>query len=174
MERRPSDTENKLLLLRAIDRLGAVTAEQLLVFMVENELMGYIALQLGLAELCESGLVRKQPHALGTLHAITGKGRDALSMFENRVPHSRLASIDECAAAWRKRFRREKTMPADFEKLENGTYAVRLRLLENDENLLDMTIGVPTHEEAQRFSDAWQEAASSIYAHIMRTLGEGE
>ena len=80
MQRHPSETENKLLLLHAIDRLGAATSQQLLSFVVENELMDYISLQLGLAELDESGFLRKQPHALGTLYALTGKGHDALMM----------------------------------------------------------------------------------------------
>ena len=51
MQRHPSETENKLLLLHAIDRLGSATSQQLLTFVVENELMDYISLQLGLAEL---------------------------------------------------------------------------------------------------------------------------
>ena len=64
MQRHPSETENKLLLLHAIDRLGAATSQQLLTFVVENELMDYISLQLGLAELDESGFLRK--HGQGT------------------------------------------------------------------------------------------------------------
>mgnify|MGYP003770843467 CR=1 FL=1 len=174
MQRRPTDIENKLLLLYAIDRLGAVTAQQLLLFMVENDFMGYISLQLGLAELDEAGLLRKQKHALGTLYALTGKGRDALSMFQRRVPHSRLSGIDEIAGDWRLRFRREKQMLADFQKKENGEYLVRLRLLEREEHLLDLKLSVPTHDQAQRFCDAWIEQAAGIYAHIMRALGEDE
>lgn len=172
MERRPSETENKLLLLHAMDRLGAVTAEQLLVFMVENQQMDYVSLQLGLAELNEAGLVRKRSHPLGALYALTGKGRDSLSLFEKRVPHSRLQTVNEQAAQWRQRFRREKQMLAGFDKLASGDYAVRLRLLENDEDLLDMTLSVPTHEHAQRFCDEWIAQASSIYAYIMHALGE--
>lgn len=172
MQRKPSDTENKLLLLHDIDRLGAVTAEQLLVFVVENNQMDYISLHLCLAELDDAGLLRKQLHALGTLYALTGKGHDALELFRRRVPHSRLASVDEAAAQWRQRFRREKQMIADFEKKTDGEYVVRLKLLERDAELLHMEINVPTHAHAQRFCDAWIQQAPDIYASIMHTLGQ--
>lgn len=174
MQRKPSDTENKLLLLHAIDRLGPVTAEQLLVFMVENEQMGYVSLQLGLAELTDGALIRKKNHPLGALYALTGKGHDALAMFRERIPYSRLSLVDEKASAWRQRFRREKQMLADFRKMDNGEYRVELCLLENEENLLDIAISVPTHAHAQRFCDTWIAKATSVYAHIMHTLGENE
>lgn len=172
MQRTPSDTENKLLLLHAIERLGAVTAEQLLVFMVDNEQMDYITLQLGLAELDDAGLLRKQKHPLGTLYALTGKGHDALALFRARVPHSRLSTVDERAAIFRRRFRDEKQILANFAKCEDGDYTVTLRLLENERDLLHMDISVPSHEHAQRFCDAWMAQASTIYAHIMHTLGD--
>lgn len=172
MQRKPSDTENKLLLLHAIDRLGAVTAEQLLVFVVEQNLMDYIALQLCLAQLDEAGLLKKQAHPLGALYALTGKGRDSLLMFQARVPHSRLDRINQAADDWRHRFRREKQMPATFQKKPDGSYHVCLRLLEDDEELLSLNISVPTHANAQQFSDAWQVQATALYAQIMQSLGE--
>ena len=172
MQRKPSDTENKLLLLHDIDRLGAVTAEQLLVFAVENDQMDYISLQLCLAELDDAGLLRKQMHALGTLYALTGKGHDALELFRKRVPHSRLASVDEAAAAWRQRFRREKQMLADFEKKADGEYMVHLRLFERNAELLHLDISVPTHDTAERFCGAWIHNATEVYAQIMHILGE--
>ena len=167
-----TDTENRLLLLYAVERLGAVTAEQLLVFMVESDQMGYIPLQLGLAALVDAGLVRKRKHPLGTLYAITGAGRDALSMFEARLPRSRRAAVEDAKAVFKRRFRREKQQLAEFFKRDDGSYTVRLRLLERDADLLCLDISVPTHAHAQRFCDAWQAEASGVYAHIMRTLGE--
>lgn len=172
MPRQPSDTENKLLLLHAIDCLGAVTAEQLLQFVVENDQMDYISLQLFLSDMVESGLLRRQKHHLGELYGLTDEGQAALALFRERVPHSRLASVAESAALWRERFSREKQMVADFSKKANGEYIVYLRLLEKSEALLQMEISVPTHTHAQRFCDAWVARAPEIYAGIMHSLGE--
>ena len=172
MQRRPSDLENKLLLLHAVDRLGAVTAPQLLAFMAENDGMDYITLQLCLAELDDAGLLRRRPHALGMLYTLTGEGLDTLSMFRARVPHSRLEGINRVADNWRIRFRRERQMLSDFERAPNGDYAVRLRVMERNEPLLDMTISVPTHGQAQRMCDAWAARAGDTYAHITQALAE--
>lgn len=172
MQRTPSDTENKLLLLHAIECLDGVTAQQLLLFMVENEAMGYIEVQLGLAELVDTHLLKKQNHALGTLYALTAKGRDSLSLFRERVPHSRLVAITESATAFSHRFRREKQMLADFQKVKEDAYCVSLRLVEKDENLMEIKINVPTQKIAQQFCDAWIARASGVYSYIMNALGE--
>ena len=172
MQRAPTDTENKLLLLHAIDCLGGVTAQQLLLFMVENDAMGYIEVQLGLAELVDTGLLKKQQHALGTLYDLTAKGRDSLLMFRERVPHSRVVAIAESAAAFRRRFRLEKQLMADFHKIRDGAFCVSLRLIEKNESLMELTINVPTRKIARQFCDAWMAQASGIYSHIMYALGE--
>ena len=174
MQRHPSETENKMLLLHAIDRLGSATSQQLLTFVVENELMDYISLQLGLAELDESGFLRKQPHALGTLFALTGKGHDALLMFRKRVPPSRLAEIDEHAEEWRARFRREKEMLSSFEKRGENDYEVRLRLLERGCDLMDLRLSVPSRVTAQELSDLWEKRAGRVYEAVMHALGDDE
>ena len=168
--RKVSDTENKLLILHAVNRLGAVTEQQLLTFMVENEFMDYIALRLGLSELMEGGLLREISHDLGLLYALTGKGHDALHMFQTRVPHSRLTMLDELADEWRVRFRREKQMLADFEKLPDGSFQVRLRLQEQGEDLLDLKLNVPTHTQAQKFADAWIAKAGYVYSAVLKAL----
>jgi hypothetical protein len=172
--RRPTDTENRLLLLYAIEQLGAVTAQQLLVFMVENNLMDYISVQLGLAGLEEARLLRRQKHALGALYALTGAGRDTITLFVHRVPHSRIQRIDGIAVAWRARFRREKQMVSVFARKADGEYEVRLRLLERETDLLDLRLSVPTRAQAQGFCDTWEARAAEIYGFVMRSLGEGE
>lgn len=174
MERRPSDTQNKLLLLYAVDRLGAVTAQQLLSFMVENELMDYIAMQLGLAELDDAGLLRKRAHELGTLYALTREGRRVMDLFMRRVPNARLVDVDKHIDRWRQKFRREKQILSSFEETEGGEYVVHLRLLEWQDDLLDLRLKVPTHKHAQRFTDAWVAQAPGIYAYLVHALGEGE
>lgn len=170
--RNPSMTEQKLVTLYALDRLGPATALQLLRFMVESGLMDYIALQLSVAELDEMGLLRKLPHALGALYAPSAQGYEALQLFQSRIPHSRAARIDEIAPEWKRRLREEKQVLSDWEKVPSGEYIVHLKLLESELPLLDMRISVPTREQANRFCERWPKAAGGLYAQMMQTLGE--
>jgi len=172
MLRRPSDTENKLLLLYAVDRLGPLTAQQLLVFMVEHDVMDYISIQLGLASLVDTKFLAKRVHALGILYSPTAKGTESLTMFEEKVPLSRRAHIDEQVDVWRTRFKQERQMLAGFAKVPGGEYIVRLQILERDESLLDLQVSIPTHKMAQGFCDAWIAEASGVYAYIMNALGK--
>jgi len=173
-QRTPSETENKLLLLHAIDCLGSVTAQQLLLFLVETNTMGYIEVQLLLAELVDTELLQKKKHILGTLYDLTEKGRDSLVMFQERVPHSKRVEMKDIAVAFRRRFLLEKQMTADFQRIRDGAYSVSLRLLEKDESLLELTVNVPSRKMARQFCEAWREQASSVYSHVMHALGEGE
>lgn len=172
--RRPTETENKLLLLYAADKLGPTTAQQLLVFMVENDAMDYVSIQIGLAELTESGLLRRRAHAAGQLYALSEDGKETLRMFAGKIPHSRAVPIDEAAETFKIRFRRELEMPSSFEKVDEGQYVVRLSLLEQEISLLSLSVNVPTHKIAQQFCDAWSHKASDVFAHIMHTLGEAD
>lgn len=170
--RNPSMTEQKLVTLYALDQLGPTTALQLLRFMVENELMDYIALQLSTAEMDEMGLLRKIPHELGALYAPSAEGYETLELFKKRIPHSRITCIDQAAPAWKQRFRHEKQVLADWVETPGGEFQVRLKLMESELPLLDMTLSLPTREQANTFCARWPEAASELYALLMRTLGE--
>lgn len=174
MQRRPSQTEDKLLLLYALDKLGAVTNQQALRFVAENDLMGFLNFALSFAESEEAGFLRKSAHRIGTLYRLTGKGHDMLMHFEKRVPYSRRKAVDELAEAWRARFQRERTILSDWKSDEHGQFIVQLLLLERDMELADIRINVPTREQAEQFCNAWEARASSIYAHMMRSLGEND
>lgn len=173
MQRRPSDTENKLLLLYTLDSLGPATAQQLLLFGAETGEIGYISVQLGLAELVDSQFLRKQKHPIGALYLLTGKGHDTLQMFASRIPHSRKETVDLLSESWKKRFRQEQQLPASIYRSASNEYRVRLQLIERDEALLDIAVIVPTHKEAERFCNAWIQQASGVYEHLMHALGEG-
>lgn len=169
--RNPSMTEQKLVTLCALERLGPTTALQLLRFMVENELMDYIALQLAMAELDEMGLLRKIPHELGALYALSEEGFSTLRMFHKRIPHSRMRQIEAAAPAWKHRFREEKQVMADWSQDTMGEYTVRLRLLEGEMPLLDMSLSLPTREQAVTFCTNWPRRAGELYARLMHELG---
>ncbi len=169
--RKVSDVENKLLLLLAVEQLGPATSLQLLQFFVENDLMDYITLQLALGELLQGGQLSNKPHVLGTLYALTGAGRDTLSLFANRLPYSLAQRIRTPAAGWRIRFQREKQMPASFSRREDGLFALHLQLMEKDLPLMDLTAALQTWEEADLFSRRWPDRAEAVYGYLMQSLG---
>ena len=172
MNRKTPDLENKLLILHAIDQLGPLTSLQLLQFLAEHDLTDYITMQLTLGDLLQTGHVQSIPHALGPLYTLTEEGRESLALFLRRLPHSIYSLVSDIVPRWKVRFQRETQMLADFHKREDGSYALRLRLMEKDAPLLDMTLSLPTRDAADRMSRRWPLAAPSFYGHLMQALGD--
>jgi len=172
--RKPSSTEDKLLLLYASQQLGPATNLQLLQFMVDNALMDYITLQLSLAEMEAAGQLKRVAHPLGSLYAITHKGMDALTLFSARVPASRMQCVREAAPAWRQQIRTQKQVLSDFSQQPDGTYVLNLSLLEQERPLLSINLTLPTRPLANLFADGWTARAGQIYQYIMQTLGQDE
>ena len=164
------ETENRLVILYALGRLGPVTGMQLLQYMVELDLMNYITLQLSLSELEEQGQVARRAHPCGELWELTAEGRFALESFEKRVPQSRRERMDQAAKAYRPRFRQEQLAPADFVTLSDGTACVRLRLLEERAALMDVLLYMPSGQVPTVLEKRWQACAQAVYEAVMAAL----
>lgn len=173
MQRKISDVENKLLVLFSIDQLGSVTNLQLLQFMVDNDLMDYMILQLALGDLIEAGQLSLTTHALGPMYSLTDKGKEALQLFERRVPNSRRVTIRNRAVQWRERFFREKTLLAGFQKLDENDYLLTLQLLESNLSLMCLDLHLPARNMADLFSRRWPDRAQDIYQGIIAKLSNG-
>lgn len=167
------DSENKLIILYALNRLGPVTGMQLLQFLVEMDLMNYFGMQLNLVELQEQQQVAERAHPLGGLLLVTEKGAYTLGAFDHRIPASRRELIDRNAAAWHERFRTEQQTLAESFPLSEGGMCIRLRLMEADTALLDLLLTVPEEASMTFLSRRWRAAAQDFYTALTLALSEG-
>ena len=170
INRKVSPLEHKLLILYTIEQLGSVTNLQLLQFMVDNQLMDYMTLQLSLGEMMEAGQLEMIPHALGALYRLTDSGQNALAMFVKRVPYSRRQAAAQAAVAWKRRFELEQQLLSDFKKQADGQYLLSLSLLEKDAPLLLMKLLLPAWNMADLFASRWAREGQRIYSHILQAL----
>lgn len=172
INRKTPDLENRLLILHAIDQFGPLGSLQLLQFLAEHDLMDYITLQLTLGDLVQTGHLQTMPHAMGLLHTLTPAGKESLRLFLHRLPHSIRAQVAKALPVWKKRFQQEAQMLSDFHRREDGTYTLRLRLMEKDSPLLDMALPLPTRDTADLYSRRWAKAAPLFYSFLMKELGD--
>ena len=167
------ESEQKLLILLALRCLGGVTQLQLLRFMVEEDLMNYFVLQLNLCELEEMGQVRACHHALGSLYELTDQGRFTLDSFDGRIPVSRRKALEDGAARWKAQFRAEQQNQADAIPMKGGRQCLRLRMLEGNSALLDLSLTSERHVTEGELRKRWQGAAQAVYTTVTRALSEG-
>ena len=164
------ETENRLVILYTLRRLGPVTAMQLLQAMAESDLMNYITMQLALSEMEQQGQIALRAHPLGNLIEVTGEGEFILDSFVRRIPASRRAVIDACAQEWRQRFSIEQMAPAESFTLPDGRMCVHLRLLDKAATLMDLMLYLPPDERFTLLPERWRSCVQAVYSTVLTTL----
>jgi len=164
------ETENRLVILYALRRLGPVTSMQLLQAMAESDLMNYITMQLALSEMEQQGQITLRAHPLGNLIEVTGEGEFILDSFVRRIPASRRAVIDACAQEWRQRFSIEQMAPAESFTLPDGRMCVHLRLLDKAATLMDLMLYLPPDERFTLLPERWRSCVQAVYSTVLTTL----
>ena len=164
------ETENRLLILYTLRRLGPVTAMQLLQAMAEGDLMNYITMQLALSEMESQGQITQRAHPLGNLIEVTGEGDFILRSFEKRIPASRRSVIDERAQGWRDRFQTEQMAPAESFTLPDGRSVIHLRLLDKAATLMDLMLYLPAGKGFTLLPERWRGCVQVTYATVLAHL----
>jgi len=164
------ETENRLLILYTLHRLGPVTSMQLLQAMAEGDLMNYITMQLALSDMESQGQITQRAHPLGNLIEVTGEGDFILRSFEKRIPASRRAVIDENAPAWRERFATEQMAPAEAFTLPDGRTVIHLRLLDSAATLMDLMLYLPAGKTFALLPERWRSCVQVTYSTVLAQL----
>jgi len=166
------ETENRLVILYTLRRLGPVTAMQLLQAMAESDLMNYITMQLALSDMEQQGQITMRAHPLGHLIEVTGEGDYILDSFVRRIPSSRRAVIDACAEEWKKRFQTEQMAPAESFTLPDGRMCIHLRLLDEAATLMDLMLYLPTGLSFTFLPERWRACVQMVYSMVLTRLTE--
>lgn len=170
MRRRPTLMENKLVLLYILRKVGEMTNQQALRFVVENDIMDYIDLQLALAELLEKDMLTRVDTEFGLMHTVSGEGVRTLEMFMGNVPPSRLKQVDDLRDAWARRFKLERTLPCTYRRDADGLYQASMRVLEPGMKLMDLQLMLPEREMARQVCENYPARADRLYAQLINLL----
>lgn len=172
--RRAPDSEQRLMVLYSLARLGPCTELQLLQFLFENDLLNYFEMMFALNDLCDRGQAARVKRHAGFLYQATDAGREALALFGGRVPMSLKTLLDETENEWKNRFRQEMQNQQQIEQTDRGEYELHLKVVEQDMDMLRLSLSLPTRELAERLARRWPEKAVKIYDTIIRILTEDE
>ena len=167
----PPGAENKLMLLCVLDRMGALSNLDLQRFCVQNDIMGYMDLQLLLSELVAADAVAVLEDE-GALYALTEAGRAILGQFAHRVPFSRLQALEEAAEVWRNIFIKEREAHAAIRREEDGSFTLEMTLREEGMLLCQVSLRLDTQEQAKHLQENWPARAADVYAAIVREMSQ--
>lgn len=161
----------KLIILYMLDRVDfPLSNSQISDFMLNKEYTTYFKLQQALSELIDAGFIQEEPIRNRTLYNLTEDGASTIGLFRKNISHAIRQDVNDYLREKQYELKNEVSVKADYYRNTNQEYSVRCRVMENALPLIDLTITVPSEEEAKTVSNNWQKKSQEIYAQIMAGL----
>ena len=164
-------TKNKLIILYYIRASKMdITREQLYRVMVDNDLMSYFDYQSCMHELEEDAFIAAVPRAFGQAYRVSVHGSDVLDQFVESLPVSLRERLELYSREHREKMLLQTQIVSDMDELPSGGYIVRLRALEQNAVVMELSIRVATRDMAQRMRANWERDSEPLYAYLLTTL----
>ena len=130
----------------------------------------YFTLQQAISEMVEAGFLREETTHNRTLYHLTQEGADTIHFFKNNISSAIQQDIDMFFDEKSYDLKNEVSIKADYYQTKNLEFAVRCQILGNGSPLIDMTLTVPTEEEATSVANNWNKKNQEVYAQIIASL----
>lgn len=161
----------KLIILYMLRKVNfPLSNTQITDFMTGKDYTDYFHVQQAFHELLDSGLITMEKIRNTTQYQCTMEGEKTLEYFSSEISNAIKKDIDDYLRKNAFELRNESCTIADYEAIEDGTYAVHCIVTEGSVKVIELTINVATEEEAERVCSRWPEKSQEIYLHIMTTL----
>ncbi len=170
-------TVSKLVLLFVLEKIEIPLAENSILDICSsrNNWINYMECKEILFSLLDAGFIynfdqgEEDPR-----YTITYEGRNCLSHFYRRIPFEMRETITEFTKQNRLIFKRSQEYLADYEKLEDGSYNLRLRIRSPlaNEPMFNIEFHAPSRSSAINAVKLWREKAPTIYENVYETLIE--
>ena len=141
-------TTYKLIILYMLQNSdGDLTNSQITDFILDRKYTNYFQLQQAVSELVEADLVE-----------MSSQSSDIKKEVEEYL-NSLHCKIEE-----------HLLTPADYYPTKEGSYSVRLRIIESGVSIVDLSINVPNLAAAQSVCESWPYKYQNVYDKIMEEL----
>ena len=166
-----SFTLYKLIVLYMLEKVDfPLTNGQISEFVLDKGYTTYFKLQQTLSEMVEARFIREEITHNRTLYHLTEEGASTLQFFGNKISPAIKNDIDAFLTEHKYELKNEVSARADYFPNNFGEFSVQCRVVENEVNLIDLTLTVPSEKEAQAIANNWQQKNEEIYAYIMKSL----
>lgn len=161
----------KLIILYLLDKVDfPLTNAQISEFILDKGYTTYFKLQQALSELTEADLVREENSHNRTLYHLTEDGAESIRYFKNKISRPIQDDINTFLREKQYELKNEVAVKGDYYRNTAGEFSVRCQVLENQEPLIDLTLSVPTENEAQSIITNWHKKNQEVYAWLMSQL----
>jgi DNA-binding PadR family transcriptional regulator len=161
----------KLIILFLLDKVDfPLTNPQISNFILEKDYTNYFNIQQSIAELIEAELVSVETVGHSSHYRITPSGRETLSFFDHMISSAIQEDILDYLKKNQYTLRDEVSTLSEYYEGKKGEYLARLRVMEKDESIIDLSIAVPTEEDAAKICSNWRSQSQKVYAYVLSNL----
>jgi len=167
--------QNKLLLLYIIDESSTpLTNNEITEFILENNYMNYFLTQQYLSELVSSGFIdyKKSDSKDKNVYILLEKGKSTLSYFQDRIPKKIKEEVSNKFAYNKKN--KSAQVFGEYLKKSSNEYLVNLKLIENNQPLLSISLNIPSESQAKKICEVWEKNTEDIYKKLLNMLFDDE
>lgn len=163
----------KLMILYILSRVNfPLTNAQLTAFILEKEYTNYFNIQRAISELIDDVFITCDTIRNSSLYRITDSGLETLKFFDNMISPGIKEDIETYLAQNKYELQEEVSAPAEYYQVKKGEFAAHLKVIERETPIIDLTLSVPTEEEAAKLCANWREKSPEIYSYLMASLLE--
>lgn len=167
-----NETQDKLVILHTIKRLSkSITNLQMVDLILETTGIDYFSLQTLLIELQDKKLISLISTGENRYYKITEDGEAMLSSLSTLIPGFLLKRINTKINAIQKKLEQKTVIWADYTPVSDDSFVVECKISENDQILVNLSLNVPTKEQAIGICNKWYENPSRYYADIIKIFG---
>ncbi len=161
----------KLIVLYMLNRVTfPITTAQVSDYVLDREYTNFLTLQQSISELTDAELISSQTIRNRTFLSITPEGRETLSFFKSRINYGIRRDIDTYFRENEFTLRNEVSIRGDYRRSSSGEYEAHLVARDQDIDLVDITLSVPTEDTAAAICDNWQKKNQEIYQYLVSQL----
>jgi DNA-binding PadR family transcriptional regulator len=161
----------KLIILFLLNKVDfPLTNSQISNFILEKGYTNYFNIQQSISELMEAEFINMESIGHNSYYKINDEGRETLSFFDNMISSAIREEIIDYLKENQYSLRNETSILAEYFDVKKGDFMARLRVLEKGEPIIDLSISVPTENEASKLCNNWKTESQKIYAFVLSTL----
>ena len=166
-----AQTLYKLIILTMLSKVDfPLTNAQISDFILTKEYTNYFTLQQVLSDLVETELAEEHTVRNSTYYHTTAKGKETLNYFGHMVSEAIHEDMDKYFKDNAIALRDEMSVRADYFENNQSEYTVRLRVMEKDAAVIDLSLSVPSENQANSICDNWKKKNQKLYAYLMQEL----
>lgn len=147
-----------------------LTTSQISEFLLEREYTSYFTIQKALSDALDSKLIRMEHTYQRTLYYLTEEGKETIDFFYKDISSAIREEINHYLTEKKFDIKGDSEVIADYYRNTNHEYSVHLQVRENNYELIDLTISVPTESAAESIANNWSQKNQEVYALIMQHL----